>query len=99
MLTELKKTIHIVVDDINATPDVTMIADAVRHDKGTMTQCVGDFQVYQERGDALVAAASMGTPQKTYRVWTIHMHFIRDCAFEPKQKKLKWWSSPKGAFI
>ncbi len=85
MLTEVKKTIHIIVDDIHASPNEKMVADAVMHDNGTMTPCIEDFHIYQERGDALKAAAKLGLPEKTYRVWTLYMHFVRDCAFEPKQ--------------
>ena len=89
MLTEVKKTIHIVVDDINTVPDERMIADAVMHDNGTMTACVGDEHIYEERGDALTTALNLGRPEKTYRVWAVHMHFVRDCAFEPKPTESK----------
>ena len=76
MLTEVKKTVHIIVDDIHVIPDEKMIADAVVHNNGIIS-------LYQEHGDALRAAAKLGLPEKTYRVWTVHMHFVRDCAFEP----------------
>ena len=83
MVTEVKKTIHIMVDDIKASPDEMMIQAALNRP--------GDLgnRVFDERGDALVAAAGLGLPEETYRVWTVHMHFIRDCAFEPKQTELE----------
>ncbi len=85
MLTELTKTVHMVVRDIHAVPDEKMLADAVMHDNGTMTPCVGNQCLYEEYADALKAATEFGQAGKTYRVWTVHMHVVRDCAFEPKQ--------------
>lgn len=84
MLTEVKKTIHIVVRDIHAVPDEQVLAASVMLDKKVNS---GSLWVHQERGDALIAAADLGSPEQSYRVWTVHMHFIRDCAFEPKQLK------------
>ncbi len=89
MLTEVKKTIHIVVCDMNAVPDETMIQNALNQNVQAMVT-PGEMAVlvFEEYGDALLAAAKeINLPEKTYRVWTVHMHFVRDCAFEPKSKE------------
>jgi len=92
MLTELKKTTHIIVEDMNTVPNEQVLADAINsgHDHN-VERC------FAERGDALSAAIGF-VPAVTdtdkvcppidqfsvsYYVWSVEMHFTRACAFEP----------------
>ncbi len=99
MLTEVKKTIHIVVDDMNAVPDETMIQNALNQNVQAMVR-PGTMQVrvFDEYGDAQQAAMKLAPPitdtdkvlppidryNISYRIWSVQMHFIRHCAFEPE---------------
>lgn len=74
MLTEVKKTVHIVVDDIHATPDENLLARTIMAEGKTL----------DEYGDALMAAAKLRKAKAQYHVWTVHICFTRDCIFEPK---------------
>ena len=104
MLTEVKKTVHIVVDDMNAVPDETMIQNALNQNVQAMvTAGMMQVRVFDEYGHAMQAGAELVPPRSdtekvcppidarnvSYHVWSVQMHFIRRCAFEPEAVPLK----------
>ena len=94
MLTELKKTMHIVIDEpflLHHAPDEYMIVKAVQDHVSN-----GEHpRVFEEHGDALQAAGHMVKDHMakdqaaSYYDWTVDMHFIRTCAFEPRTQPLR----------
>ena len=99
MLTEVKKTVHIVVDDLNAVPDEMMIQNALnRNVQAMVTPGTMEVRVFDEYGHAQRAAMKVAPPMNdtdkvcppidryniSYHIWSVQMHFIRQCAFEPE---------------
>lgn len=97
MLTEVKKTVHIVVDDMNAVPNETMIQNALNRETKVMHTDPRQM-CFDEHGDAMQAGIGLvprmsdtekvcppiDTHNVSYHIWTVEMHFVRNCAFEPK---------------
>ncbi len=104
MLTEVKKTIHIVVDDMNAVPDETMIQSALnRNVQAMVTPGTMQVRVFDEYGHAQQAGMKLAPPISdtdkvcppldryniSYHIWSVEMHFVRHCAFEPEARSVK----------
>lgn len=88
MLTNLKKTIHLVhTGFLDQIPGEQMLQDILAKESDSRAGH-GDQLIFDEYGDALSQAAKLtSSNEATYRVWTVEMSFHRWCEFEPQQAK------------